>query len=141
MFINLAIVFISCVLPSCINAVCWDTGCQLNSWAVKGCAQYNMRETGRRNCNGGVIYSCCDGQSSNVVNRQAPSVVNPAAPASNSCWDTGCQLSSWAVRGCEQYGRVATKTRSCSGGTIYTCCEPLKGGDTVRTRFVRSSTS
>ncbi|QNP71397.1 hypothetical protein IAG44_19470 [Streptomyces roseirectus] len=34
------------------------TGCQQNSWAVKGCAQYGMVEAGRRACAGGYQYYC-----------------------------------------------------------------------------------
>lgn len=42
------------------SAVCWDTGCQPDSWAVKGCAQYDMIEKKRTPCQDGNIYSCCD---------------------------------------------------------------------------------
>ncbi|KAK9506990.1 hypothetical protein O3M35_008828 [Rhynocoris fuscipes] len=63
-----SVVFTLCVLPESIIGACWDTGCQLNSWAVRGCEQYGMRETGRRNCNGGIIYSCCDsGSAANPI--------------------------------------------------------------------------
>jgi predicted chitinase len=44
------------------------------------------------------------------------------------CWDTGCQLNSWAIVGCAQYGRVETGRKSCPTGNIYTCCSPGGGG-------------
>nr|ATU82733.1 secreted peptide [Pristhesancus plagipennis] len=49
-----------CVLPESIVGVCWETGCQLNSWAVRGCGQYGMRDMVSRSCSGGTIYTCCD---------------------------------------------------------------------------------
>jgi len=38
---------------------CWDTGCQLDSWLVKGCDHYGMKEIKRKPCDGGNVYSCC----------------------------------------------------------------------------------
>jgi hypothetical protein len=38
------------------------------------------------------------------------------------CWWTGCQLDSWAVVGCNQYGRVESGKEDCSGGKKYKCC-------------------
>lgn len=44
---------------------CWWTGCQPNSWAVKGCAQYNRQERGKQACHAtggsGHRYHCCAG--------------------------------------------------------------------------------
>lgn len=117
---NVAVMaFVSWLLPSS-EATCLETDCQLDSWSIKGCDQYGMREMRQRKCDGGVIYSCCDvGQDPGAVDP------NPALPLSDSCWDTACQLYSWPVRGCEQYSQVMAKSQSCLGGTIYTCCEPL----------------
>ncbi|KAK9506987.1 hypothetical protein O3M35_008825 [Rhynocoris fuscipes] len=67
-----------------------------------------MSEVGKRNCTDGIIYSCCDPGDN----------IEPT----KYCWDTGCQLNSWSVKGCEQYGRKETGRRSCDGGIIYTCC-------------------
>ncbi|XP_022164623.1 uncharacterized protein LOC111029775 [Myzus persicae] len=38
---------------------CWDTGCQSESWLVKGCEEYGMKEIKRKPCSGGHVYSCC----------------------------------------------------------------------------------
>ncbi|XP_008187959.1 uncharacterized protein LOC100571999 isoform X1 [Acyrthosiphon pisum] len=38
---------------------CWDTGCQPDSWLVKGCATYGMKEIKHTPCGGGNVYSCC----------------------------------------------------------------------------------
>lgn len=38
---------------------CWWTGCQPNSWAVKGCDNYNRTETDRTECEDGFKYKCC----------------------------------------------------------------------------------
>ncbi|CAL8128784.1 unnamed protein product [Orchesella dallaii] len=47
-------------------ANCWWTGCQPNTWAVRGCSQYSMTERESRGCrdgNGvqGNEYHCCPG--------------------------------------------------------------------------------
>jgi len=34
------------------------TGCQQDTWAVKGCGQYGMTEAARRACPGGYQYYC-----------------------------------------------------------------------------------
>nr|ATU82667.1 venom peptide Pp19a [Pristhesancus plagipennis] len=54
------VVIALCLLPESIVGVCWDTGCQLNAWAVRGCAQYGMRDVNMKSCSGGIIYTCCD---------------------------------------------------------------------------------
>ncbi|KAK7578014.1 hypothetical protein V9T40_010219 [Parthenolecanium corni] len=117
---------------------CWETGCQLDSWAVRGCEQYHMTEIGQRPCHQGLIYSCCEKNSTNApVGGSTPIgsestatplviIVTPSTPAAASkpkCWDTGCQLDSWAVRGCEQYGMVETGQKQCPNGIVYSCCE------------------
>nr|ATU82779.1 secreted Papain inhibitor-like protein [Pristhesancus plagipennis] len=66
--LGLFLVAVCIVLPEPILGDCWDTGCQLNSWAVRGCEQYNRYEAGRRNCNGGIIYTCCSKSGGNEVN-------------------------------------------------------------------------
>lgn len=39
---------------------CWDTGCQPDAWAVRGCEQYGMAEVKSAPCEGrGFVYSCC----------------------------------------------------------------------------------
>lgn len=42
-----------------VHGECWKTGCQPDSWLVKGCEQYNMNEVGRSPCSKGYVYSCC----------------------------------------------------------------------------------
>jgi len=54
--------FLTLVLAALISSVvgdCWWTGCQPNSWAVVGCAQYGRQEKDRKPCSGGNIYYCC----------------------------------------------------------------------------------
>lgn len=46
---------------------CWDTGCQLDSWLVKGCDVYGMKEIKRTPCRGGNVYSCCHQYNSGAV--------------------------------------------------------------------------
>jgi len=44
------------------SAECWDTGCQMDSWLVKGCENYGMAEIKRKPCGdnrAGHVYSCC----------------------------------------------------------------------------------
>ncbi|CAL8128786.1 unnamed protein product [Orchesella dallaii] len=47
----------------------------------------------------------------------------------DDCWWTGCQLRSWAVRGCDQYKRFQNGTQPCRSpspqraqGDMYNCC-------------------
>lgn len=42
-----------------VRGECWETGCQLDSWLVKGCEQYNMNEVKRSPCGEGYVYYCC----------------------------------------------------------------------------------
>lgn len=56
-------------LGTSIAQDCWQTGCQPNDWATKGCDQYGRQEKGRERCwdNRGVEgnkYTCCTGGSS-----------------------------------------------------------------------------
>lgn len=39
-----------------------------------------------------------------------------------TCWWTGCQLDSWAITGCDQYGMREVERDSCAGGTKFHCC-------------------
>ncbi|KAK9506989.1 hypothetical protein O3M35_008827 [Rhynocoris fuscipes] len=64
------VVIAICLLPESIVGDCWKTGCQLNSWAVKGCAQYGRKETGRSSCNGGFIYTCCENKGASGGNHK-----------------------------------------------------------------------
>ncbi|XP_026819937.1 uncharacterized protein LOC113558644 [Rhopalosiphum maidis] len=59
-YIILALTAAICVHST--GAECWDTGCQLNSWLIKGCEYYGMTETKRKSCEdnrAGYVYSCC----------------------------------------------------------------------------------
>ncbi|CAL8128831.1 unnamed protein product [Orchesella dallaii] len=52
------------LVGSSIGAKCWWTGCQLSSWAVRGCAQYKMSQKESRSCRDGQgvkghKYYCC----------------------------------------------------------------------------------
>ncbi|XP_050431745.1 uncharacterized protein LOC126840198 [Adelges cooleyi] len=108
---------------------CWDTGCQLKSWAVRGCEQYDMMEVKRSNCDGGFVYSCCSKDiTENKSSSTSASKLNsePDDQDKKKCWDTGCQLNSWAVKGCKQYDMVETKRMECDEGFIYSCCEKEK---------------
>lgn len=108
------------------SITCWDTGCQLNSWAIRGCAQYGMTEIGQKACSDGIIYTCCDNELKTTLN----STPNPVLDSTTvTCWDTGCQLKSWAVKGCTQYGRFETNQKSCPGGLIYTCCSNFSNSE------------
>lgn len=40
------------------------------------------------------------------------------------CWWTGCQASTWAVTGCNQYNRTQKNVKVCDGGSEYYCCPP-----------------
>ncbi|OXA45312.1 Chitinase 4 [Folsomia candida] len=39
-----------------------------------------------------------------------------ASSVLGDCWQTGCQLDSWAVKGCDQYDRDTAGTEWCQGG-------------------------
>ncbi|CAH1709698.1 unnamed protein product [Aphis gossypii] len=88
---------------------CWWTGCQLRTWAVTGCKQYNRIEQNTKNCSGGLEYYCC--------------LPNIDVPPANDCWWTGCQPNSWAVKGCHSYNRTERNRTACgTNGFKYECC-------------------
>ncbi|CAH1713137.1 uncharacterized protein LOC114126830 [Aphis gossypii] len=97
---------------------CWWTGCQLNTWKVVGCDQYNRTQQNIKNCNGGSEYYCCTTGHENVNDKVNEIVTQPA----NDCWWTGCQLSTWPVVGCDQYNRIQKNVKNCNGGSEYYCC-------------------
>ncbi|KAG4069032.1 hypothetical protein HA402_008343 [Bradysia odoriphaga] len=100
---------------------CWTTGCQLNTWAVVGCKQYQRVEKSKTACHGGYMYECCIGSSE----RRPPRTQSTGTTSRSwsECWTTGCQLSSWAVVGCGQYGMTQIEKFSCPGGNLYKCCK------------------
>ncbi|XP_050528461.1 uncharacterized protein LOC126898465 [Daktulosphaira vitifoliae] len=100
------------LLMNFVRTECWTTGCQLDTWAVRGCAEYGMKEIGRQSCDGGLLFTCCskDGSSSSSTSQ------------TSGCWTTGCQKDDWLIRGCEQYGMDETRQQPCSGGIMYSCC-------------------
>ena len=151
------------VLISSASADCWETSsCQLDSWDVKGCAQYGRVESSRRPCNGGNYYTCCT--SGGSAPAPSPGTGNLFLNVPNpvflyyvfwkyslwhpwwhpkwiraklllflmtfiDCWETSsCQLDSWQVKGCAQYGRVESSRRPCNGGYYYTCCTGIPSG-------------
>ncbi|XP_060837335.1 modular serine protease-like [Rhopalosiphum padi] len=88
---------------------CWWTGCQLSTWAVTGCKQYNRIERNVKNCTGGSEYYCC--------------LPDPEVTPAEDCWWTGCQSNSWAVKGCDSYNRIEKKRTACeANGFKYECC-------------------
>ncbi|ODM90353.1 Chitinase 4 [Orchesella cincta] len=53
--------------------------------------------------------------------------------AKSGCWETGCQPSNWAVKGCGQYGMAEKGRKSCKAGAgaqghKYNCCPGKSGG-------------
>lgn len=61
------------------QAICWETGCHLDSWAVRGCQQYGMIEKGQRPCPSGIIFSCCEVNQTSILTNNI----------SQKCLDTG----------------------------------------------------
>jgi len=59
------LIFTVAFLTSTVNGDCWWTGCQPDSWAVTGCAQYNMQTVEQTPCPGGKKYHCCSGGAPN----------------------------------------------------------------------------
>ncbi|XP_053207036.1 uncharacterized protein LOC128391212, partial [Panonychus citri] len=106
---------------------CWWTGCQKNSWASVGCAQYNRTEKNKRECDDGKEYYCCVG-----------SPDTPSKPESRECWWSTCQLKNETTRGCP-VGFDFLSSEPCEDGDLFQCCEnpdrklppevePLTGG-------------
>ncbi|KAF0729223.1 DPBB 1 domain-containing protein [Aphis craccivora] len=112
------------------SAECWDTGCQLDSWLVKGCEQYDgMTEIKRKPCGhggkrAGHVYSCCYQR-------------NSIDSSQRLCWATECILDSVGSDGRDatasdgsggcsspsHYRNTIEVERSpCDGGHVYFCC-------------------
>lgn len=108
-----------------VRGECWDTGCQLNSWFVKGCEQYDgMTEIKRVPCKNGHIYTCCYQQ-------------NSIEPSKQLCWGTECHLNSWPVKGCEQYDMIEVERSPCSAreGYVYFCCNSVNDNSSVTVKL------
>lgn len=93
-----------------VNGECWDTGCQQDTWLVKGCEQYlGMTEIKREPCKNGHVYSCCYQK-------------NSIDPSQRLCWATKCHLNSWPIKGCQQYNMIEVERSPCDQGYVYFCC-------------------
>ncbi|XP_026813409.1 uncharacterized protein LOC113553990 [Rhopalosiphum maidis] len=91
---------------------CWWTGCQLSTWAVIGCDQYNRTQKNVKECDGGSEYYCCMQDSEAQVQL-----------AVDDCWWTGCQPNDWAIKGCDSYNRTERNRMVCGvDGFRYECC-------------------
>lgn len=90
---------------------CWWTGCQPNSWAVKGCDSYNRTERERTACEPeGFKYECCSARNRNTT----------GYPDEN-CWWSGCQPKDQIGRGCPP-NTVRTGSDACPDGDLFQCC-------------------
>jgi predicted chitinase len=77
------LIVLSCFVASALaQSGCWDTGCQADNWAVKGCGQYSMTEKANKWCQGGKIYTCCPASS-------APAPAPAPAPVSGGSVSSG----------------------------------------------------
>lgn len=98
-----------------VRGECWDTGCQPDSWLVKGCEEYDgMTEIKRVPCKNGHVYTCCYQR-------------NSIEPSKQLCRGTECHLHSWSVKGCEQYDMIEVERLPCSAreGYVYFCCNSV----------------
>ncbi|RWS04814.1 uncharacterized protein B4U79_14869 [Dinothrombium tinctorium] len=111
---------------------CWWTGCQPFSWAQRGCEVYDMKEVGRDECEDGTKFHCCGQASSDKPKsiKKEVTTEKPKASSHRECWWTGCQLNSWAERGCTVYKMDEVETESCHGGLKYHCCSKGSSSDT-----------
>ncbi|XP_050545981.1 venom protease-like isoform X7 [Daktulosphaira vitifoliae] len=118
MFINVVFFFIlqNAFFITSLSSECWTTGCQLDTWSVRGCQEYNMREVGRQPCYNGLMFTCCS------YTDDAITFKDPLNDNGSLCWETGCQLNSWTIKGCEEYNMVTIKSRPCENGKHYYCC-------------------
>jgi len=98
------------------EADCWWTGCQLDTWAVKGCDSYNRTETDRKECDGGSLYYCCnetttvnDGEIG--IDMECPLCRSKNVNDSKSAWDCGKRVigyyTSWGAK--EMDGQALAK--------------------------------
>ncbi|XP_025208949.1 uncharacterized protein LOC112604226 isoform X2 [Melanaphis sacchari] len=95
---------------------CWWTGCQPNSWAVKGCDHYNRTEKNRMACEwDGFRYECC----------ARPETTDPdidiRSNFNDNCWWSECQPTDKSDRGCPP-NAVRTGFHPCPGGDLLQCC-------------------
>lgn len=100
---------------------CWDTGCQLNSWAVKGCEQYGRYSKKQRPCPGGIIYTCCK-RGSEVEVEETTVLGLPKCNGELKC----LAKISFPVKGCKALSKKAVKKlkeKPCIKGWVYSCCK------------------
>lgn len=139
--------FLTYILGQWID--CWTTGCQPNTWAVVGCAQYEKTEIDKYACQDGYEYKCCTenedfipdlgaGNESRITEKN-----NLIVSCSNNlqhlafykkfsftfsvewysnCTRTDCQSVNAGTRGCAQYLKTEMDRFPCAGGYEYECC-------------------
>lgn len=114
------VVVLAAIAVNDVSADCWDTGCQLNSWAVKGCEQYGRRTTKKRPCSNGFIYTCCTKVQDRTEGKLPP---HPECDGETKC----LSKVEPKIDGCEPIFsgdvRKATETEPCKEGQVYSCCE------------------
>lgn len=117
-----AVSFLALIVVRYARGECWDTGCQPDTWLIKGCEQYDdMTELKREPCGGGKtaaghVYSCCYQRNS----------VDPAS-SRPLCRATDCLSDNSMAVGCSRYdgGDAIEVGRSpcVRGGYSYFCCD------------------
>ncbi|XP_060849448.1 uncharacterized protein LOC132928652 [Rhopalosiphum padi] len=109
------------------DAECWDTGCQLDSWLVKGCEQYEgMTEIKRKPCGrgnkpAGHVYSCCyqlnSIDSSRKLCRATECISDSVGSDHHDASGDGDGCSSLQYQGTIEVARSP-----CDRGYVYFCC-------------------
>ncbi|XP_037026666.1 uncharacterized protein LOC119067666 isoform X2 [Bradysia coprophila] len=119
---KLPLVLLTFILMQGGNAAgdnCWWTGCQPNTWEIRGCNP-GTEQQGIEDCEGGNKYKCCPNTDSSQTTTES------TLPHTPGCWWTGCQPDDWAVRGCNSEGMEERMTMDCENGNRYQCCPITK---------------
>jgi len=94
---------------------CWWTGCQPNSWEVRGCDSYNRTERERTACElGGFKYECC-------ARREIDNIDVRGAFFEENCLWSRCQPKEMSGRGCPP-NTVQIGLHPCPNGDLFHCC-------------------
>jgi len=143
--------FLLALAVASVAGDCWVTSdCQLNSAAVKGCAQYGRTTNGTTACsvNGqpGFYYNCCTPPAGTAPIPQTGVTTRYWDCCKPSCsWDGKAPVTA-PVQTCSANGVTVlptSTTSGCNGGTAYVCNDnvPFAVNSTMAYGFAAASIS
>jgi len=121
--------FLLALAVASVAGDCWETSaCQDDTWATKGCAQYNRVEQSSRTCttsdgHAGHFYTCCSPPAGTPVTGTGTTTRYWDCCKPSCSWDGKAPVTS-PVKTCAKDGvsvLPTSTTSGCNGGSAYVC--------------------